>query len=236
MNVFERTCRATILGLLGLAFLSFAAHADLISDCDGKDDELALKACSELIRRNPNDATAFYNRGVAHEALGKDKEALEDYNRAIKINPRHPSFFHNRGGVHSSLDDLDSAIADYSMALRLDPNSQGTHRARAWARVRANKDLKEALADCARVIKDNPKAEFGYAIRSVVFYRLGQMKEAIADADSALKFDPETPDALYIRGLAKASTGDPDGAKNDIAAASKIDPEIAEYFAKYGIK
>ncbi len=236
MKTFEQIRRAAMLGLLCVTFLSSPARADLFSDCEGEDDQLAIKACSELIRRNPNSAVSYYNRGVALNAVRKFEEALEDYNRAIKINPRHPSFYHNRGINYDDLENLERAIEDYSTAIKLDQNSRGTYRARAWARVRANKDLKEALADCVRVIKENPKEEFGYNLRSTVYYRLGQMKEAIADADTALKFDSALPDALFIRGLAKLASGDQEGGKKDMDEAVKIDSNVRDYFAKYGIK
>ena len=150
MKMFERFRLVTILGRLGLAFASFSARADVIKDCAGDDEEVVIKACSELIRRNPKNHVAFYNRGIAYDATRHHREAIEDYSSAIKIDPKVASYFHNRGVSHSALEELDRAIEDYSTALKLDPNSERTYRNRAWARARANKDLKEALTDSAR--------------------------------------------------------------------------------------
>ena len=43
-----------------------AAFADSSADCNqDSDDNLSIKGCSELIARNPRNATAYYNRGGA---------------------------------------------------------------------------------------------------------------------------------------------------------------------------
>ena len=53
----------------------------------GNDDE-AVAQLSEGIARNPKrPEIAFYNRAVAHEGLGKAREAYEDYSRAAQLAP-----------------------------------------------------------------------------------------------------------------------------------------------------
>ena len=40
---------------------------------------------------NDNNALAFYNRGVAHFALGDYAAAIADYDAALKLDERHGS-------------------------------------------------------------------------------------------------------------------------------------------------
>ena len=42
---------------------------------------------TQAISINPESAMAFYQRGLAHRALGNEDEALSDYSTAIRLNP-----------------------------------------------------------------------------------------------------------------------------------------------------
>lgn len=236
MIAFARICQFAILTLLVATVLASPARADLAKDCDSDNDEVAIKACTQLIRQNPRNPTTFYNRAISYQNLGRQQEALEDYNAAIKLNPKHPDYFHNRATAHDRLGNLDGAIEDFNTALKLRPNDNDTIGSRAWARARANKELKEALADMDRLVKVDAKKGAPFVTRSLVYFRLGQWQNAIADADTAIKLFPKNEDALYIRGMAKIAAGDEKGGKEDLAAARALDSEITDYFAKYGIK
>ncbi len=47
----------------------------------------AITEFNDVIRINPMNYRAFYNRGLAQERMGKMSEALSDYNRALAIKP-----------------------------------------------------------------------------------------------------------------------------------------------------
>jgi len=47
----------------------------------------AIIEFDDVIRINPMNYRAFYNRGLARERLGKSSQALSDYNRALAIKP-----------------------------------------------------------------------------------------------------------------------------------------------------
>ncbi len=222
--------------LIALVTISCAtARADPVRDCDGDNDELALKACSELIRRNPKNATAHYNLGVVYQNLGRWEDALASYNEAIKIS-RHPDYFHNRGTAYDRLGNLDRAIEDFGISLKIRPGHAFSLRLRCWARGRANRELTDALADCNQLVKLESKESGSYSIRSFVFLRLEKWQDAIKDASAALQLDTKNADALFIRGVARIRSGDETGGKSDIQAAREIDDEITDYYAKFGVK
>ena len=51
-----------------------------ISECEGLD-----KKSNKI----PQDAEAYYNKGVVLNKLGKPHEAIQAYNKAIEINPKY---------------------------------------------------------------------------------------------------------------------------------------------------
>ncbi|MCL2791965.1 MAG: tetratricopeptide repeat protein [Spirochaetaceae bacterium] len=76
---------------------------------------------TEAIRQNPNDAIAFYNRGLAFAARQEFENAIADYTEAIRLNPNFADAFNNRGNAHFNIREFDKAIADYEAALRIEP-------------------------------------------------------------------------------------------------------------------
>ncbi len=96
------------------------------------DDKKAIEAFDEAIRLNPQDAIAYYSRGVAHNRLGQVKRgtgagghsryqsAIKDFDQAIRLNPQADAYF-NRGFAYRKLGQLERAIEDYDEAIRLNP-------------------------------------------------------------------------------------------------------------------
>ena len=60
------------------------------------DLQSAITDYNEVVRINPNDASAYYNRGLAHDKLGNLQSAIADYNEVVRINPDHASAYYNR--------------------------------------------------------------------------------------------------------------------------------------------
>lgn len=240
MTALKRICRVTAPTLLALAVLSSPASADSIRDCEGLDPERAIKGCTELLQQTPRHARARYKRAEAHQRLGRYKEAIEDYNAAIEIDQSNPDYFHDRGLAYDRLGDLDRALADLNRAMKLRPDETHAIRTLVYARARANKELKEALADANRLIElDRKQAKrlgASFHVRSFVHFRLGQWREAIADADTAISLHGNFAGSFFVRGKAKIAAGDRQGGNRDIAAALNIDSDIADTFAKYGVK
>jgi tetratricopeptide (TPR) repeat protein len=56
-------------------------HADL------KQFEKAIQNYNQTIELNPKYASAFNNRGIVHQKLGKEKKAIEDFKKAQELDP-----------------------------------------------------------------------------------------------------------------------------------------------------
>src|SRR6516162_6773257 len=54
---------------------------------DRGDYDQAITEFDEVIRRNPEIAVAYNNRGLAHYKKGELDNAITDYNAAIRLNP-----------------------------------------------------------------------------------------------------------------------------------------------------
>lgn len=87
----------------------------------------AIAGFDLLIRRNPNSATDYNNRGLVYAQQGHWEAALRDYNEAIRLNPNLAHVFNNRANYYAAQGDLFAAITDYQTALEID-----AYNIRAW--------------------------------------------------------------------------------------------------------
>ncbi|NLD39035.1 MAG: tetratricopeptide repeat protein [Desulfatiglans sp.] len=57
---------------------------------------------TKAIEINPDDVTAYNNRGLAYANMGEHEQAIKDYNVAIKRAPEKISAYINRGNAYYS--------------------------------------------------------------------------------------------------------------------------------------
>ena len=60
----------------------------------------AIENYSQASTFNPQDAKAYYNRGLTHSRLGKYEEAIQDYNQAIALDDQLALAYYSRGLTH----------------------------------------------------------------------------------------------------------------------------------------
>src|SRR5262249_38764290 len=87
----------------------------------GKEDE-PLAGLRKAIERNPKDAQAHTNLGVALYGKGQMDEAITCFRKAIALDPKTAPFHGNLGFGLASKGQLDEAIASFRKAIALDPN------------------------------------------------------------------------------------------------------------------
>jgi tetratricopeptide (TPR) repeat protein len=106
-----------LLTLLAVVSAVAPVFASDEQDCfQSQEPQRRIKGCSEIIKRAPKDATAYHNRGVAHELAGDLDKAIADYTMAIEIAPSNASAYENRGHAYASKGDYTRAVADQAKA------------------------------------------------------------------------------------------------------------------------
>jgi tetratricopeptide (TPR) repeat protein len=71
------------------------------------------------LRINPNDALAYYDRGIVRVRLGEFQGAIADYSEALRINPNSAAAYQNRGVARRESGDKPGAIQDFQKAADL---------------------------------------------------------------------------------------------------------------------
>jgi tetratricopeptide (TPR) repeat protein len=79
---------------------------------------------TKAIRRDPNNASLYVNRGVAYTLSGHLDSANRDFNKALELNPKNTSAYYNRAIMYAGKSDINSAIGDLESAIAIDPNDK----------------------------------------------------------------------------------------------------------------
>jgi tetratricopeptide (TPR) repeat protein len=112
--------RLLLFTVFAIGSAALPALANDEQDCfQGKEPEIRIKGCSNIILRDPNDATAYHNRAVAYGLAGDLDHAIADYTKAIDIAPNSAAAYDNRGRAYASKGDYTRALADVIKAREL---------------------------------------------------------------------------------------------------------------------
>ena len=79
----------------------------------------SVKLLNAIIKREPKNAKALYNRAVLAATLDDYKAAIEDLSTCIGLAPQNAVYFYSRAYWFERLGKLNEAIADYEKALQL---------------------------------------------------------------------------------------------------------------------
>jgi tetratricopeptide (TPR) repeat protein len=194
-----------ILACLTLVLCAASALADAEQDCkQGKDLDLRVRACTEIISRDGKAAWAYRMRGLAHKSKRDYDRAVVDYSKAIEIDPQDPFARLDRGTMYRLKGDHDRALADLTSAIETVQRKTPTDAKTGGKDSPAAKALADTIAAMEEYEGDllflNAYLERGYA-----FEALTRREEAIADFRRALAIDPsiqESRDALKRLGAA----------------------------------
>lgn len=84
----------------------------------------AIADFGEIIRINPYEVEAYYNRGIAYAKIEDYPKAIADFNQAIILDQTIPEIYLERAKVYLQLGERNAAIADLNQARQLF-NQQG---------------------------------------------------------------------------------------------------------------
>ncbi len=119
---------------LAAALSVLVLGAPLITGCSYTTKNITLRRANQAISDytqaiaiNPNDANAYYSRGISRRDLKDYQGAISDYSKAIEINPEDAFAYRNRGIAKELVGDLKGACADWNEA-----SSLGVQEAAWW--------------------------------------------------------------------------------------------------------
>jgi tetratricopeptide (TPR) repeat protein len=215
----------------------------------------ARKDFDAIVKLNAAYTQAYYNRGLALQALGDLPAAGADFNKFLELETE--SSWRQRaqdrlreldtasalkaqgkllaqGNAAFNAGQFQEAIKRYSSALLLEPKFIEAlyNRAAAYNQLEQSKD---AIADLNGVLKLNPKFAQALVERGLAYLALKDYAKAIADFSSGLALDPKFASAYNNRGIAYIALKQNDKARADFDSALQIDPAFARPYFNRGL-
>jgi tetratricopeptide (TPR) repeat protein len=185
----------------------------------------AIDAYTKASGQRPNDATIYYDRGVAFGRLSRWKEAIEDYTRAIDHDAGMARAYNNRATAYAQQRQFERSVVDFTKAISLDPSGALTYRNRGLAYHDLGQ-FNQAIEDDTVAIRLDPTAFESLFERGNAYLDAGTYQKAVSDFDRAIAIDSTRAAAWLNRGEAYRRLGDSRRAQADVATARQLDPGI----------
>lgn len=142
------------------------------------------KDTTKAIAPTPNDAEAYYKRGVAYGEKREFDLAIEDFNKVIALNSDSAETYYNRGFAYNSKGAIDRAIVDYNTAIQLNPNYALAYYNRGNAYYE-KQEFAQSITDYNKTIELNPKLAEAYYDRGEAWLHLSEWEKAKSDLMAA---------------------------------------------------
>ena len=81
--------------------------------------DTAIATYTRIIQRQPTNADAYFNRGLAYKNDGRIDQALSDYQAAIALDPAHRKAYFDRANILYDQGRYRDALGAYFKALQL---------------------------------------------------------------------------------------------------------------------
>jgi tetratricopeptide (TPR) repeat protein len=133
---------------------------DALAQCESRDPDIAIKACTSLIDMGGVDIEILpkiiAQRAGAYANKFQYDRAIKDYNHAIKLRPEFWLAYEGRGLAHANRLNFEFAIKDYDQAIKLKPDAARAYYHRGLAKFGLC-DIDGADADIAKARELDPR-------------------------------------------------------------------------------
>lgn len=143
-----------------------------------------IQKLTSLIQKNPNDALAYYNRGLAYSSIEQYQNAIRDYNQAIRLKPDFEEAYNNRGNIYGQHGQYELAINDFNQLIRLNAGNFKAYHNRGLAYMEVGR-YPDAINDFNAAINLKPDYGSAYHNRAGIYIKQGDRISGCRDAKKA---------------------------------------------------
>ncbi len=208
-----------------------------------------IHALDTLIKHEPNNAEAYYTRGVLFcgENFKLNLRAVEDFTKAVQLKPDWALAYNERGYALSIIGKDKEALADYDKAFSLDTalaSSSGPRYEHGCILARMGR-FEEARQDFSSIIRSEPEWANGaaYLRRADMLLLLNRFEDALLEYNQLLLMDGsdrihmfplQLAEVFCGRGIALTNLGNASNALPEFNKAIELFPRYIEAFIGRG--
>lgn len=197
-----------------------------LSEIANNAESRALAIVEEIVELYPDEAYAYFARGLIYERTEDFNSALADYTRSLELDPEYYDALLNRAILYDIIGNQEAALADFQVALDLAPGDAQLYSELSFVFI-ASEDYDTAFEMLGFAIEFAPEEPLFYANRARLHADLGNIEAALEDANIAVNLNPEDADWYEERAYVYLQAGEFENGLTDINQAIEIDNETA---------
>ncbi|ASC71302.1 putative TPR repeat domain protein [Halomicronema hongdechloris C2206] len=168
---------------------------------------------------DPQDATAYFNRGTTRYDLRDVAGAIADLSQVLQLMPGDAIAYNDRGVAHWEQGQPQAAMADFNQALRHHPTLVTSRCNRGWLRLEQGQ-YTTAIDDFTVAIDQAPDTALAYFYRGSALQKLDDLAAALPDFSTAIALATDNPWPYCYRGAIYQRQGQYDQAIADLEQAN----------------
>jgi len=162
--------------------------------------EEALYSYDQRLEKDPENLTAWVDRGEVLNQLGRPEDALASYEEALKINPQHYPALVAKGNVLGRLQKASAALEAYNEAINIRNTDHLVWYNKGIIEARFLQRKQDALSSFERSLELNSQFYPALMEKGVTLIFLGKHQEALEVFDRAKEINPQDPYVWANRG------------------------------------
>lgn len=206
-----------------------------------KDYIKAIDCYSQLIKNDPKDSYAYFDRGLTKMKNEDYNGAIDDFNKAIEINSSESDYYQYRAKVKMKLKRYSNAILDLNKAIELEPTNSNLYYYRGLSNV-VLKKYKSGMTDYSTAIEKRYDNIEAYENRANLKIKQGNLNGALSDFNEIIKINSFNENAFINRANLKMKLKNYKEALKDCEQTLKLNSnnnkakKLLEKLKKFGFK
>ncbi len=183
-------------------------------------DSLALKCLDKVVAESPKLIAGHENRARVLAAMGRDKEAFNEFGKVIELDSLNVDSRFYRGMMALYSGNLATAESDFAVLEKVVPVSSSTYLAMGTLYAMTSREL-EAARYLRKLVEIAPEVE--YYVTLINCYLVAEnLADAAVEIAKALERYPEDGELYYCRARLNRARYDNDAAHRDAKQAIKF--------------
>jgi len=188
----------------------------------------------DVLSKQPQNARAYNNLGVALVEQGRIDQAMQCYRKALLIQPGYAGVHRNVGSVLARLGRYDEALVHYRRAVEIRPDNHEFHCSLGKLLAKLGR-TDEALKCFGRALQLAPKYPLGNYEKAMLLDAQGHPDQALPYFQTALRAQPWQAAWHYNYANALRKTGRIDEAVEQYRRTVRLEPDNAPAHNNLGL-